>query len=151
MMNKPGMYGMLVVLGNGMWLLGLPLAAFHTVGRETGDMVLDFELNLESGDRTVLVEKVAVGEPFFVERTWKSKLQQCRLHVQTSEGDGPPSTTLGVDDGLINGVIVHAVFQQVDEVVLSTQEGHRCEMFPSHDEFLVEAMVPRAPVASENG
>lgn len=151
MMNKLVMYGMLVGLVNGVWLLGLPLSAFPTVGWETGDMVLDFGLNLESGDRTVLVDKVEVGEPFFVELTWKFNPQNCLLHVQTSEGDGPPSTTLVVDDGLFNGVVSHAVFQQVDEVVVTAQEGHRCEILPSHDEFLVVARAPRAPVATENG
>jgi len=151
-MKKLGMYGMLVGLVNGVWLLGLPLSAFSTVGWETGDMVLDFWLNLESGESTVLVDKVAVGEPFFVELTWNLNAQNCLLHIQTSTGgDGVPTTTPVVDDGLFNGVVSHAVFQQVDELVVTAQEGQRCEIRPSLDEFLVVARAPRAPVASEKG
>ncbi len=132
-------------------MLGCPLPVLATVGWETGDMVLDFGLNLESGERTVLVDKVEVGESFFVELTWKLNAENCLLHVQTTGGNGAPSTALVVDDGLFNGVVSHAVFQQVDEVVVTAQEGHRCEILPSQDEFLVVARAPRAPVASEKG
>ncbi|MCA9500310.1 MAG: hypothetical protein KC588_14060 [Nitrospira sp.] len=151
-MKKLGMYGMLLGLVNGLWLFGLPLSAFPTVGWETGDMVLDFGLNLESGESTVLVDKVEVGEPFFVELTWRLNAQNCLLHVQTSSGqDGSLSTTLVMDDGLFNGAVSHAVFYNVDEVVITAQEGQRCEIHPSRDEFLVVARAPRAPVASEKG
>jgi plastocyanin len=133
-------------------MLGCPLSAFSTVGWETGDMVLDFGFNLESGESTVLVDKSEVGEPFFVELTWKLNPQNCLLQIQTSTGaSGAPNSTKAVDDGLFNGVVSHAVFQQVDEVVVTAQEGQRCEIQPSQDEFLVIARAPRAPVASEKG
>jgi len=131
-------------------MLGCPLPALATVGWETGDMVLDFGLNLESGESTVLVDKVEVGEPFFVELTWKLNPQNCLIQIHTSKGgEGGPAITNAVDDGLFNGVVSHAVFQQVDEVVVMAQEGQRCEIQPSQDEFLVIARAPRAPVASE--
>ena len=150
-MKKLGMSVMLVGLINGLWLLGLPLSAFSTVGWEAGDMVLDFGLNLDSGERTILVDKVEIGEPFFVELTWKLD-PHCLLEIQTSTGgDGGTATTKAVDDGLFNGVVSHAVFQQVAEVVVTAQEGQRCEIRPSQDEFLVIARAPRAPVASEKG
>jgi len=131
-------------------MLGCPLPALATVGWETGDMVLDFGLNLESGESTVLVDKVEVGEPFFVELTWKLNPQNCLIQIHTSKGgEGGPAITNAVDDGLFNGVVSHAVFQQVDEVVVMAQEGQRCEIQPSQDDFLVIARAPRAPVASE--
>ena len=133
-------------------MLGCPLSAFSTVGWETGDMVLDFGLNLESGESTVLVDKSEVGEPFFVELTWKLNPRNCLKQIHTSRGgEGGPATTKAVDDGLFNGVISHAVFQQVEEVVVMAPEGQRCEIQPSHDEFLVVARAPRAPMASEEG
>ena len=65
-------------------------------------------------------DKVEVGEPFFVELTWRLNAQNCLLHVQTSPGrDGVPSTTFVVDDGLFNGVVSHAVFHKVDEEVVT--------------------------------
>lgn len=70
----------------GLVILGCPLPVLATVGWETGDMVLDFGLNLESGELTVLVDKVEVGEPFFVELIWKLNAQNCLLHIQTSTG-----------------------------------------------------------------
>lgn len=36
-------------------ILGCPLPVLATIGWETGDIVLDFWLNLESGESTVLV------------------------------------------------------------------------------------------------
>ncbi|GJL70075.1 MAG: hypothetical protein NPIRA06_27100 [Nitrospirales bacterium] len=73
------------------------------------------------------------------------------FHVQTPGGDGTPSPTLLVDDDLFNGVVSHAVFHKVDEVVVLAQEGQRCEIDPSYDEFLVVARAPRAPEGSEKG
>ncbi|HBP87316.1 MAG TPA: hypothetical protein DD706_06425, partial [Nitrospiraceae bacterium] len=109
-------------------MLGCPIPVLATVGWEVGDMVLDFGLNLESGERSVLVDKVEVGEPFFVELTWKLHTQNCLLQIQTSTGgDGAPATTQVVDDGLFHGVVSHAVFHHVDEVVVKAQEGQRCE------------------------
>ncbi len=100
MMKKLGMYGMLVGLVNVVGFLGLPLSAFPTVGWETGDMVLDFWLNLESRESTVLVDKVEVGEPFFAELTWVLNAQNCLLHVKTSPGGvahpPPPSSWMTV-------------------------------------------------------
>ena len=136
----------------GVWLLGFPLPAFSTVGWETGDMVLDFGLNLESGESIVLVDRGEVGETFFVELTWKLNPQQCLLHIQTPTGEkGGPATIQVTDDGLFNGVVSHAVFQQVEGVIVTAAEGQRCEIRPSENEFLVLARAPRAPTASEPG
>lgn len=135
-----------------MIMLGCPLPALATVGWETGDLVLDFGLNLESGESTVLVDKVEIGESFFVELTWKLNPQNCLLHIQQSTGgEGAPTRINAVDDGLFNGVVSHAVFQKVDAVMVTAQEGQRCEIQPSQDEFLVIARAPRAPMASEKG
>jgi plastocyanin len=140
------------MIGLLMLLLSSPLPAFSTVGWEKGDMVLDFGLSLESGESTVLVDRNEVGEPFFVELTWKLNAQNCLLQIQASTG--PEKELAGiqvVDDGLFNGVVSHAVFQHVDEVIVRAQEGQRCEIQPSQDEFLVIARAPRAPVASDAG
>jgi plastocyanin len=141
-----------------LWVMGLvlmfgcPLPAFSTVGWETGDMVLDFGLNLESGESSVLVDKVEIGEPFFVELTWKLNPQNCLLQIHSSAEDrSGPATTNAMDDGLFNGVVSHAVFQNIDDVVVTAQKGQRCEILPSQDEFLVIARAPRAPVPSEKG
>jgi plastocyanin len=145
------MYTMLAGWVNGVWLLGLPPSAFSTVGWEVGDMVLDFGLNLESGESTVLVDKNEVGEPFYVELTWKLDPRNCLLQIQTSTDGEGGSATKAVDDGLFNGVVSHAAFQRVEGVVVTAPEGQRCEIRPSHDEFLVMARAPRAPVASDKG
>ncbi|PJA81181.1 MAG: hypothetical protein CO149_00275, partial [Nitrospirae bacterium CG_4_9_14_3_um_filter_51_5] len=100
-MKKIWMYAMLAGWVNGVWLLGLPPSAFSSVGWEVGDMVLDFGLNLEPGESTVLVDKNEVGEPFYVELTWKLDPRNCLLQIQTSTGgEGGSVTTKAVDDGL---------------------------------------------------
>jgi hypothetical protein len=58
-----------------------PLATHATVGWEIGDMVLDFGIDLESGEEKVLVDKYEVGQPFFIELTWKLNPINCLLQV----------------------------------------------------------------------
>jgi plastocyanin len=55
------------------------------------------------------------------------------------------------DDGLLNGVVSHAVHQKVEAVVVTAAEGKHCEIEPSQDEFLVLAREPRAPVSAQEG
>jgi len=133
-------------------ILGFPSAAFSTVGWEFGDMVLDFGLDLESGEERVLVDKYEVGQPFFIELTWKLNSQNCLLQVQeTTDQGNTVLITLVKDDGLLNGVVFHAVHQKVEAVVVKAAEGKHCEIEPSQDEFLVLAREPRAPVSGQEG
>ena len=133
-------------------LLWSPLAAKATVGWEVGDMVLDFGLDLESGDEVVLVDKYEVGEPFFVELTWKLNSDNCVVQVQEVTGpDGTVTTKNVSDDGLLDGVVSHARFLQVEAVVVKAVEGKHCEINPTQDEFLVLAREPRAPVSGQEG
>ncbi len=144
----------LIAAGMMLVLIGLtcPLAAQATVGWEVGDMVLDFGLDLESGEQEVLVDAHEVGNSFFVEFTWKLNSQDCLLEVQESrELDATVATTLVKDDGLFGGVISHAVFQRVDAVMVTAAEGKYCDIDPSEDEFLVVARKARAPVSVEEG
>lgn len=143
--------GCVWVIGVVFFLVWSP-ASMATMGWETGDMVLDFGLNLESGERSVLVDKFGVGGPFFVELTWKLDPTHCRLQVQEAHtGDNAPGPVVVMDDGLFNGVASHAVFQKVDSVFVTAEEGQRCEIQPSDNEFLVVARAPRAPVPTEVG
>ena len=133
-------------------ILGSPLVAKATVGWEIGDMVLDFGLDLESGDEVVLVDKYEVGEPFFAELTWKLNSENCVVQIQESTGPDNTVTTKNVsDDGLLDGVVSHARFQQVEAVMVKAADGKHCDIDPSQDEFLVIARESRAPVSVEEG
>jgi plastocyanin len=146
------LYALVLVLVPSVFLLGIPIAAYSTVGWEVGDIVLDFGLDLESGEQAVLVDKYEVGHPFFVEITWKLNSQNCLVQVQESTDQGDTITTKIVnDDGLLDGVVSHAAHQEVEAVVVTAAEGKRCEIDPSQDEFLVIARESRAPVSSEEG
>lgn len=125
-----------------------PLVAQATVGWEIGDMVLDYGLDLEPGEERVLVDQEEVGHPFFMEFSWKLNADHCRLHVQESTSQGAAGkATVVKDDGLFNGVVSHAVHQNVVAVVVKTAEGKPCSINPSQDEFLVLAPEPRAPAS----
>jgi plastocyanin len=129
-----------------------PFSAQATVGWEVGDMVLDFGLGLESGEQVVLVDKYEVGHPFFVELTWKLNSEHCVVQIQEASGEGDTVLTKTTqDDGLLNGVVSHAVHPEVEAVIVTAAEGKRCEIDPSQDEFLVIARKPRAPVSEEKG
>ena len=133
-------------------ILGSPLVAKATVGWEIGDMVLDFGLDLESGDEVVLVDKYEVGEPFFAELTWKLNSENCVVQIQESTGPDDTVTTKNVsDDGLLDGVVSHARFQQVEADMVKAADGKHCDIDPSQDEFLVIARESRAPVSVEEG
>jgi plastocyanin len=129
-----------------------PFSAQATVGWEVGDMVLDFGLGLESGEQVVLVDKYEVGHPFFVELTWKLNSEHCVVQIQETSGQGDTVLTKTVhDDGLLNGVVSHAVHPEVEAVIVTAAEGKRCEINPSEDEFLVIARESRAPISVEEG
>jgi plastocyanin len=129
-----------------------PFPAQATVGWEVGDMVLDFGLGLESGEQAVLVDKYEVGQPFFVELTWKLNSEHCVLQIQEASGQGDTVLTKTVqDDGLLNGVVSHAVHPEVEAVIVTAAEGNRCEIDPSEDEFLAIARESRAPASIEEG
>ena len=138
-----GMMGLLLYVGS-------PVASLATMGWEAGDMVLDFGLNLESGERTTLIDTSEVGEPFWVELTWKLNPDHCVLQIQESQGEGRALVTKTVmDDGLLNGIVSHAVYPQVDGVMVTAAEGQRCEILPKENEFLVVSRSKRAPIASD--
>jgi plastocyanin len=144
----------LIVVGIITLLMSLlpPTAVQATVGWETGDMVLDFGLGLESGEQVVLVDKYEVDHPFFVELTWKLNSEHCVVQIQEASGQGDTVLTKAVhDDGLLNGVVSHAVHPEVEAVIVTAAEGKRCEINPSKDEFLVIARESRAPVSVEEG
>lgn len=133
-------------------LLFPPLVAQATVGWEAGDRVLDFGLDLEPGEQVVLIDNYEVGHPFFVELTWKLNSAHCLLQIQEAAGPGDLVVTkTAKDDGLLNGVVSHAVHQTVEAVLVTAAEGKRCEIDPSQDEFLVIAREARSPVAGEAG
>ncbi len=129
-----------------------PPAAQATVGWEVGDMVLDFGLDLESGEERILVDKYEVGHPFFVEITWKLNSQNCLLQVQeATSDDSPVISSMVKDDGLLDGVVSHAVYQKVEAVLVTAAEGKHCEIETAKDEFLVIARESRAPASVEEG
>jgi len=144
------------LIQRGWWLLaiilGTPLTAWSTMGWEMGDMVLDYGLNLEAGESTVLVDTSEVGEPFFVEVTWKMNPQNCFLQTQTlMSEEGVPILKTVVDDGLFNGAPFHATFPLIEALLVTAQEGQPCEINPSQDDFLVVARAPRASTSFEDG
>ena len=133
-------------------MLARPLAVQSTVGWEIGDMVLDFGLDLESGDEVVLVDKYEVGDQLFVELTWKLNSENCLVQIQESSDEGDHVHTKVVqDDGFFDGVVSHATYQQVEAVIVKAADGRHCDIDPAQNEFLVIAREPRAPVSVEEG
>ena len=130
----------------------VPVTVHATIGWEVGDMVLDFGLDLESGAEIVLVDKNEVGHPFFVELTWKLNSEHCLLQVQEAKGQSDTVVmNIVKDDGLLLGLVSHAVYDHVDAVVVKAAEGKTCEIDPAQDEFLSIAREPRAPTSFKEG
>ena len=131
-------------------ILGFPLPAFPTVGWETGDMVLDFGLTVESGESAVLVDRSEVGESFFVELTWNMNPQNCLLQTQEGGGGGSlPLLKTVNDDGLFSGTPFHASISSIDALMVTAPKGRMCEIDASKDDFLVVARAPRATIPQD--
>jgi plastocyanin len=131
------------------FMFGCPIPVFSTVGWETGDMVLDFGLTVESGESAVLVDKSEIGESFFVELTWKMNSQNCLLQTQEVVGEGRPLLKTVNDDGLFNGAPFHASFSSIDALMVTAQKGQTCVIDPAKDDFLVVARAPRTTNTQE--
>lgn len=132
------------------FMLGCPIPAFSTVGWETGDMVLDFGLTVESDESVVLVDKSEVGDSFFVELTWSMSPQNCLLQAQEAGGgeSSPLLKTVG-DDGLFNGAPFHASISSIDAIVVTALQGRTCAIDASNDDFLVIARAPRSTIPQD--
>lgn len=131
-------------------ILGSPLSAFSTVGWETGDMVLDFGLTVESGETAVLVDKSEIGESFFVELTWSMSPQNCLLQAKKAgSGGGHPLFNTVSDDGLFNGAPFHASISSIDALVVTAPKKQTCEIDASKDDFLVVARAPRSTITRD--
>ena len=118
------------------WGLSAPASA--TVGWLTGDMVLDFGVTVEPEESKILVDKAEVGEPFFVELTWKLNPENCFLQVQSHSGN----TDIVEDDGLFDGRPGHAEFSQIVSLTLNAKPGKTCEIDAAQDEFITVAREP---------
>ncbi len=149
-MTVGGAANMCILMLSVVFLLLAPIPAGATVGWEIGDQVLDFGLNVEPGESTVLVDKYEVGESFFVEVTWKLNPETCRLQYQpASLGESEEALLPVEDDGLFNGSPGHARFPNIDGLFVAAPSDQVCEINPSQDEFLVVARAPRAPNLSD--
>ena len=147
--SGPNVIGLLINIVN---VLGISFPASATVGWETGDMVLDFGVNVENGESEVLVDSSEVGEAFGVELMWRLDSEACHLQVREgSRGNGPAQLKTVLDDGVFGGNPAHAEVSQVEALLFSAHQGKNCSIEGKRDEFVIVVRKQRTAAKEGDG
>jgi len=120
------------------------------------DIVLDFGVDLEPGERQILVEESEMGQPVHLDIVWRLHQEHCLIVISQDTGrSGQPTRHIVRDDRLFNGNPAHARVMNVKSLAITTPPGMSCRMNPKLDEFVVVSEVknPRAqnPNRAESG
>ena len=111
-------------------------------GWADADIILDFGIDLEPGDRQIILDQAEVGYPFHVDVSWKLHPQNCLIQTLRDEnGDGTAEwNTLG-DDQQFNGTPAHAMATQIEALAVTAKKDQPCSMDPQNNDILVVSQV----------
>lgn len=121
------------------WFIPTAHAKF---GWADADIVLDFGVDVEPGDRQVIVDQAEVGYPFHVDVVWRLHPTDCLVQVLPAPKDNNPAEwqTLS-DDQLFKGNPKHIIASNIEALAVSAKEGKTCSMDPKKDEILVVSEI----------
>jgi hypothetical protein len=108
------------------------------------DNVIVNSITLTPGQIMVIVDNAGIGGRSDVEVTWRFDPTQCQL----ARVDGtPPNITVTPfgNDGALGGNPAHSDQQNVDAIVLTTQEGQTCAINPALGQFITVSTVAASP------
>ena len=111
-------------------------------GWADADIVLDYGVEVEPGERQVIIDQAEVGYPFQVDIVWRLHPKDCLIQtLQDQDGDGTPEWQTLSDDQLFHGNPRHAITSNIETLAVSAKEGKPCYMDPQKDEFLVVSEI----------
>jgi plastocyanin len=111
-------------------------------GWADADIVLDFGVDVEPGERQIIVDQAEVGYPFHVDVVWRPHATNCLIQILPAQKDNHPAEwqTLS-DDQLFNGNPRHVIVSNIEALAVSAKEGKSCSMDPKKDELLVVSEI----------
>lgn len=125
-----------------MSVFSMPLMAHAKFGWAAADIVLDFGVEVEPGERQVIIDQAEVGYPFHVDIVWRLHPKDCLVQtLQDQDGDGTAAWQTLTDDQLFKGNPAHAIASHIQALAVSANKGTPCSMDPQKDEFLVVSEI----------
>lgn len=114
------------------------------VGWSPADIVLDFGMDIEPGDRQVIVTQAEVGHFFHVDIIWRLNPDDCLIQILPGGEERAQAIwqTIG-DDLLFKGNPAHADAGNIQSLAIKAQEGKPCRMNAKLDEFIVVSETDR--------
>lgn len=111
-------------------------------GWADADIVLDFGVEVEPGERQIIIDQAEVGYPFHVDVVWKLHPENCRIEtLQDHDEDGTSEWSTLQDDRLFHGHQAHAMASNIEALAVAAKEDQPCSMNPQQDEILVVSEI----------
>ncbi|MDA0738883.1 MAG: hypothetical protein O2999_10665 [Nitrospirae bacterium] len=103
-------------------------------GWADADIVLDFGIEVEPGERQIIIDQAEVGYPFHVDVVWKLHSENCLIQtLQDRDGDGTSKWSTLPDDRLFHNHQAHAIASNIEALAVAATKGQPCSMNPQHD------------------
>jgi plastocyanin len=103
----------------------------------TGEVLVDYGIDLHDGETAVIVDKAEIGESFDAEVIWLVNPRDCLLKfLQDGAGDGPADLKILPDDRTFGGIPAHALLTKLKTLLVTTQPGHECHVGTNPAEFV---------------
>ena len=98
---------LLILLLSACWFAQDAQAKF---GWTDADIVLDYGVDVELGEKKVIIDQAEVGYPFHVDVVWQLHPKDCLIQtLHDQDGDGTPEWQTVSDDQLFQGNPRHAI------------------------------------------
>lgn len=111
-------------------------------GWADADIVLDFGVEVEPGERQIIIDQAEVGYPFHVDVVWKLHPENCLIQtLQDHDGDGTPEWRTLSDDHRFNNDPAHAIASNIEALAVTTTKDQPCSLNPQENEILVVSEI----------
>jgi len=103
----------------------------------TGEVLVDYGIDLREAETAVIVDKGEIGESFDAEVTWRVNPSDCLLKfVQAGDGDGPADLKALPDDRAFGRSPAHALLSKLKALLMTAQPGHECHLGADPADFV---------------
>ncbi|MEC4674766.1 MAG: plastocyanin/azurin family copper-binding protein [Nitrospirota bacterium] len=111
-------------------------------GWAAADIALDFGVDVEPGERQIIIDQAEVGQPFDVDVVWRLAPRDCLIQtLQAKKEDGSPEWQTLQDDQLFNRNPMHAIASNIETLAVAAKTDKPCHMDPMQDELLVVSEI----------